>query len=291
MNTITETTNRNNIKQANCLVQAKYSLSALATDLLSLMLTEIMKEHKKLPKFEFRFTDIENKMNKKLKWEQVTKAAEELTKCEIEIDLPTKKMLSHWCSFCSYSKTGERILELTIDSGLQEFLINFSDNAQFTISHFNTVASLRSVYSKRIYTMLMQFSNAKSPIFIKRVEDLKGILEVGKKYNKYSDFKRFVLDIAIKQINENKNSEIKITGLEESKRGRYVETIKIHFERKSKSANKSSYKANNKKSTATDSLKDWLEKSNEDIIEVEPINTAVSNIIPEAIDARTLMGM
>jgi len=68
-----------------------------------------------------------------------------------------------------------------------------------------------------------------------------------------------------------------------------VETIKIHFERKSKSANKSSYKANNKKSTATDSLKDWYEKSTETIIDAEVVNNAAP--IPEAIDARKLMEM
>ena len=273
MNIITETTEKQIIKQSNYLVQAKYSLSALATDLLYLMLSEILKEHKELPTFKFRYVDIKSKMNKKINWEKLKLAAKELTNCEIEIDLPDSKFGAHWCSSYRYSKIGERVLELSIDPKLQTYLIDFSDNVNFTLSHFNTISSLRSTYSKRIYTMLMQFANAKTSAkyFVINVDKLKEILEIGEKYKKYSDLKRYIIDIAVKQINESEKTGMIITP-EEIKKGRSINRIVFHIERTEKPKSSKTYNKSKPKGAinAIDSLANWL-NDDEEIIEIEPL--------------------
>lgn len=276
-NTIETITNNQTIKQANVLVQAKYSLSALATDLLSLMLSEILHEHKELPMFKFRYVDIKNKMDKHVKWTSLIEAAKELTKCELEIELQDNIILSHWCSFCRYSKNGERTLELNIDPGLQKFLIDFSSDTTFTISYFNVTAKLRSTYSKRLYTMLMQFANSKNTnkYFIVKVDRFKDILQVSDKYKKYSDLKRFVIDIAMRQINEiSEEAGIKVS-LEEIKKGKRVDIIKFNIQTiKKASSSKKSYQSKGT-ANAMDSLSEWLQ-SDQEPIEAEVIPAIAS---------------
>ena len=78
------------------------------------------------------------------------------------------------------------------------FLINLKNN--FTSYLKQDIAGLSSAYSIRIYELIMQF---KSSMYVKiSLKELRDILELGDKYPLASDLKRWVIEIAINEINE-----------------------------------------------------------------------------------------
>lgn len=88
----------------------------------------------------------------------------------------------------------------------------------FTTYEISQVANLQSRYAMRLYEFLIRFKTSKKLDIT--LEDLKfrfGLLE--NEYKAMGDFKRFVLDLAVKQINEHTDITVKY---EQHKKGRNI---------------------------------------------------------------------
>jgi len=249
-------TNRDIIRQSHGLNLATFNVSALALDLLYLLLTEISTEDKCLS-FKIQFKDLEKKMGKKINRMDLERAAEELNDTKVRIVTDKVKFSSNWCSSVSWiSESNSKTLKLNIDPDLKEHLMNFSKDKPFSLSYFNMVTKVKSSYGKRIYTILSQYK--KSGRFIIATEKLSQILKTENKYSKYSDFKRRVLEPALKQINKETDISFKY---EELKKGGKVVNLKFII-------------TSNKKAKAVNpvgALGDWYanQKSEEGVIDAE----------------------
>ena len=94
------------------------------------------------------------------------------------------------------------------------------------------VQEIHSGYGIRIYELLVQYRQiGKREI---SVESLRSMLELGKKYPLFADFKKRVIDTAVDQINE--CSPLSVS-YEQKKTGRKVTHILFSFKEKSKSIN------------------------------------------------------
>jgi plasmid replication initiation protein len=101
---------------------------------------------------------------------------------------------------------------------------------EFTKYALSDIAGMSSSYAIRIYELLVQYrSIGRREI---SVDSLRIMLELGKKYPLFADFKKRVIDTAIDQINE--YSPLKVT-YEQKKTGRKVTHILFSFKEKSKS--------------------------------------------------------
>jgi plasmid replication initiation protein len=100
---------------------------------------------------------------------------------------------------------------------------------QFTSYELKQVSGLSSAYAIRLYEVLIAWrSTGKTPVI--ELSDFRqklGVLET--EYKRMYDFKKYVLDLAIKQINEHTDITVKV---EQHKKGRVISGFSFKFKQK-----------------------------------------------------------
>ena len=115
--------------------------------------------------------------------------------------------------------------EITVD---REMVAQFVELAKNYTEYSLTVAmSLRSEYSQRLYEYCSQFRS--SGCFRMKVQDMKEKMRLVKKYDRYAGFKKYVLDVALKELKElYKQGQCDLYfEYSEEKNGRSVETLRF----------------------------------------------------------------
>ena len=100
----------------------------------------------------------------------------------------------------------------------------------FTSYEIEQVANLQSRYAMRLYECLIRFKGSKTLTI--SLDDLRfrfGLLD--NEYKAMGDFKRFVLDLAVKQINSNTDITVKY---DQHKQGRTITGFTFKFKQKAK---------------------------------------------------------
>lgn len=125
------------------------------------------------------------------------------------------------------------------------------------------VIGLNSTHAIRIYQLLKTKQNMDKKEFEYSIDEIKKQLNIDKKYSKYNDFKRYVLELAKQQINASEASQFNID-YEEIKTGKAVTSIKFHILPKGKNY----YQENNliagyKLDQITKYCNKWKKESNE----------------------------
>lgn len=114
---------------------------------------------------------------------------------------------------------------------------------QFTSYDIEQISSLNSGYAIRLYELLIQWrSVGKTPVFdLQQFRQQLGVEET--KYSRMSDFKKYVLDFAVQQINEHTDITVKY---DQHKKGRVITgfTFKFKVKTKTKNARKSDRDSN-----------------------------------------------
>lgn len=248
--------NRNISKMKNELVFAKYSLNSLSQDIIHLMIAQIKNEFILNPEFNIKIKTIEEKLNRKLKEEEIITACDNISTQRITINSSTDLLHLNWCEYVHYSKE-ERSLKIKFTSKVSYMLLNLKKQGGFTKMNLKYFLKLRSFHAKRVYLLVKSNSdfenerkNNKESIKVISIADFKDNLNLdSNSYKEIGDFKKRVLDIAVKQINEFTDLDIKVEFL----RGEFgKKLVDIKF---------------------TTTIKEGLKIELEDIEEIE-INTA-----------------
>jgi len=151
---------------------------------------------------------------------------------EIEQDNKKKKLVTTFLSSCIYDNTGdESKIILRYDPNLKPYFIQLGKH--FTKYYLENILELNSFYAIRIYELCKQYETIKERTI--EIKDLKEILDINDKYKKYNDFKKKVLEISEREINE--KTDINIS-FEEIKTGRKVTSIKFIIQSKTKEVKK-----------------------------------------------------
>lgn len=95
---------------------------------------------------------------------------------------------------------------------------------QFTSYRIKQVAMLKSIYSIRLFELLIQFKSTGKLII--EVSKFKDFLELGDQYNRFYDLKRWVIEPAIKEL---KNKSNLIIEWEVNKKGQKIESLLFTF--------------------------------------------------------------
>lgn len=91
---------------------------------------------------------------------------------------------------------------------------------RYTYLEIQTLLSFSSIYSIRIFNLLKQYKQKKKTF---NIEKLKEMLLITDKYKNFSDFKRYVIEPAIKDINE--HSTMKVSYETDGAKGKKVTEI------------------------------------------------------------------
>lgn len=127
---------------------------------------------------------------------------------------------------------GDGIVKFMFSTAILPLLVELKKN--FTEYEITQVSNLSSRYAMRLYEMLMQYYNDKKgegwlEISLEDFRFRLGLLPT--EYKTMSNFKQFVLDIAIEQVNKHTNLEVEY---EQKKRGRSITGFKFTFRAKVK---------------------------------------------------------
>lgn len=107
--------------------------------------------------------------------------------------------LCRWLSKVSTNKRSG-IAKIRIDEDLANYLFNLGQ--QFTQYQLWNVLAMKSAFSVRMYELIKSYAYREHVSF--GLDELKHILMVDdvKSYERFPDFRRFVLEISIREINE-----------------------------------------------------------------------------------------
>ena len=136
---------------------------------------------------------------------------------------------SRWIQDANYRKGEGRIL-VTLTRVVIEHVTKIDGFEQyFTSYHLRKTSEFKSVYAVRLYELLMQWKSiGKTPLF--ELNKFRSQLGIGvNEYTRMEAFKRRVLDIAIDQINEFSDINLKY---EQHKKGRSISGFSYSFKQK-----------------------------------------------------------
>lgn len=225
MNQLTELRNLNQLKQSNKLNLSRFKLSSISLDILYLFISQIRQSDSAFFEYKVSFTELEKKLGKQINRRFMNDIARELNSAQVFLKLEDgSEGYTNWCSSAFYHKT-EHWFRFRMSEELRDFLLNVDKN--YALIDFRSVLKLNSVYAKRLFTIFNQFDSTN--FFVTTIDDLKFIFELEDKYPTYCDFKKRVLNIAIKQINELTDYNVI---LKEFKNGKKVERIQFSFFKK-----------------------------------------------------------
>jgi plasmid replication initiation protein len=137
-----------------------------------------------------------------------------------------RPMAVRWVTAMAYEE-GEGAITLRFGHEVVPELTRLEEN--FTSYELEQVAGLKSAYAVRLYELLIQWRSAgKTPEF--EINHFRGQLGLGvNEYAIMGDFKKRVLDYAVKQIND--HTDIKAT-YEQHKTGRNITGFSFKFKQK-----------------------------------------------------------
>ena len=148
------------------------------------------------------------------------------------------------CRWLAKVKTNKRsgIAHIKLDEDLAPYLFDLKQ--QFTQYQLYNVLGMKSAFSVRIYELMKSYSFRHTITF--EIDELKKLLMVEdvKSYNRFPDFRRFVLEKAQSEINE--LTDINMS-FEPIKTGRKVTSIKFIIEEKFKNSRKRIRTSNEKR--------------------------------------------
>ena len=114
----------------------------------------------------------------------------------------TEERKARWVGEIGYRKS-EGVVTLSFTKALVELAGQFKTGGEFTRYHVEQKAPLTSIYAHRLYEMMMQWrGDHKEVPYLSYYELRHRFCIEEKQYSTMSNFKRVVLDPAIKQINK-----------------------------------------------------------------------------------------
>ena len=211
------------IYQHNVITSGRYDYSACMLDILFMVLSGL--EVGKL-EYTIHVQDIEAITGRKWNLKQLREATESIGSRMFEIE--THEQIRQIWLFSNVDYIlGTGSFTVGINPKASPSFFELKNN--FTAMQLKSVLNCSSKYAKRLYAIACQWRSVGSKRF--EIEELKKMLGlIDKKGNEQfveiTAFKKFVLEIAKKQINENTDIEI---DFELKKRGRSFHWITLHI--------------------------------------------------------------
>ena len=211
------------IYQHNVITSGRYDYSACMLDILFMVLSGL--EVGKL-EYTIHVQDIEAITGRKWNLKQLREATESIGSRMFEIE--THEQIRQIWLFSNVDYIlGTGSFTVGINPKASPYFFELKNN--FTAMQLKSVLNCSSKYAKRLYAIACQWRSVGSKRF--EIEELKKMLGLidkkgNEQFERISDFKIKVLDVAKKQINENTDIEI---DFELKKRGRSFHWITLHI--------------------------------------------------------------
>lgn len=223
---------KNQIVKSNQVIEASYQLSAVEQRIVLAAISRIPKNQPITDDELYPVSVNELQLlgvHEKTAYRDLKEGINRLYERSINLSIDDKSIKMRWVQEIQFLDS-QSIIGIRFSKPILPFISNLS--REFTKYALSDIAGINSGYGIRIYELLVQYRQiGKREI---SVENLRTMLELGKKYPLFADFKKRVIDTAVDQINE--CSPLSVT-YEQKKTGRKVTHILFSFKEKSKSLN------------------------------------------------------
>jgi plasmid replication initiation protein len=183
----------------------------------------LLKKDKKDGMYEIVIKDLTALTGKKYEYGYLRRATAEMGSRVFEISTP-KLFEQLWMFKRVAYVIGEGRIEIEFTEPIKPYLFDLKDN--FTSFELYAALRLGSKYAKRLYMICSQWKDkGETPVYT--IDELKRMLALldskgNEQYQQISQFKQFVLDESVKQINQHTDLEI---GYTLHKRGRSFHSV------------------------------------------------------------------
>lgn len=215
------------IRQHNTITSGRYDFSACQLDVLFMLLASLNEADEPNKKYNIRVKDIELITGRKWNYQQLREGTEDMMSRVFEIQMPQGlRQIVLFTTVQYLDGTGSFYMKINEDA--RPYFFDLKNN--FTLLELKSVLSCTSKHAKRLYSLACQWRGTGGHTYnIGEFKEMLGLKDPkGKEKEQYTqigELKKYVLDIAKKQINEHTDivfdyELIKI-------RGRSFDTIKL----------------------------------------------------------------
>lgn len=215
------------IRQHNAITTARYEMTACEMDIVFYLLSLLRKEDRIGTFYRVKVMELQNLTGRQWNYQQFLEATSTLRTREYVFEDGKRLLQVGLLASAEYLK-GEGVIELEISEKMRPYLIDLKRN--FTSFRLQAAFSLSSKYAKRIYQIASQWKD-KTETRVFSLHDFKIMLALKdpkgvepEQYSKVSMFQKYVLDVAVKQINQHTDLNIDYKLL---KKGRSFESIQF----------------------------------------------------------------
>ncbi|MBS7837238.1 replication initiation protein RepM [Wohlfahrtiimonas chitiniclastica] len=254
----------------NTLINASYTLNLTEQRILLLSISKAQKTGREINNNDYLSIHVSEfvtafNTDEKSVYRDLKTACDTLFKREFSYKKGSKIVRSHWLQSSTYDdKNGQ--VEILFAKELIPFINHLKE--RFTSYFLEDVASMSSVYAIRLYELIIAWRTThKTPVF--DLGEFRSKLGVKPdEYTRMNNFKARVLDVAVKQINEFSNIQIKV---EQHKKGRSISGFSFTFVE---------IKAKDERDPNT---RDWVDESGggSPVADVQAILKKMTNSTPE----------
>jgi len=204
------------VNQKFNLVNAKYKLNSSEMKFILCAISQLdSKSDEILKDYEIKVSELESKLQAEQNETRLKQFAKKLMSKPLEVPTATGWLIANWFSDIEYIR-GQAKFKVRFSEKLKPYLFELKE--RFVSYNLKYILPLTSTYSVRIYQLLKEYEKLKIRYF--DVKELQDILQVPKSYKtSYKDFKRNVLEVALREINE--HTDISIS-MQEDKDGRKI---------------------------------------------------------------------
>lgn len=222
-------TNRQVIAQHNGVISGRYELTEAEQKIILLAIAQVdSKNDDEFITFKATIPELEKRLNTTLHQGQLKETCRKLMQrvVYIENDQGDWKMF-HWISRAEYFK-GANTIEFKISDEMKPYLLKLKGN--FTKLQIENAIKFNGKYTTRFYQFLMKLQNTTERKEKYELSELYKMLMLPKSLKTFGNFRMYVLDPSIDEINE--KSDIKAS-YEIGKTGRKYTSIILSYAPKS----------------------------------------------------------
>ena len=213
-----QTERNHSVVKSNTLIQkSRYNLTTTEQKVILYLITKIHPNDEQLTTYSFKVTEFREicgiEGNGGRFYAELKATIKNLADKSIWIRLDNgKDTLLRWIER-PFIDEGSGTIEIKIDEFMRPYLLHLQSH--FTRYDLYYILAMRSQYSIRLYEITKSYENMRT--ITVDIEDLKKSL-FAEKYDRWNDFHRYVIQSAVKEINQYGDITVSYTPIKEGRR-------------------------------------------------------------------------
>lgn len=221
---------------SNGIIKSPQSLTLREIKLVRILISQVIKEDQNLKTYTCELSKLANFLGitKSSMYDDIEELCNKLMSrvvklADVDKNGRVRWKMIHWVSTARFDGNG--IITLSLSDDIKEFVID--QEKFFTQYQIKNILDFKSVYAVRLFEILLSdfnYNDYRKSVFKYSIDDLRMMLDCTEKFEKISQFKTYVIEKAVREINSTYESELTVF-IKYIKTGRTITHIKFYVEK------------------------------------------------------------